>query len=150
MKFNPINFLAFGFGLGYAKKAPGTFGTLAGIPFILLFQQTSLEIYLAATVVMALFGIWLCGACSKQLGVHDHPGIVWDEIVGYMITMVAVPAGWQWLLLGFVLFRIFDIWKPWPIGLLDKHVHGGLGIMIDDVLAGLFALGVLQLIVWIV
>lgn len=148
-RFNMINFLAFGFGLGYAKKAPGTFGTLAGIPFILFFQQFSLEIYLLATAGMLLFGIWLCGASSRQMGVHDHPGIVWDEIVGYMITMIAAPTGWQWMLLGFVLFRIFDIFKPWPISYLDRHVHGGLGIMVDDVLAGIMAAVVLQLIFYL-
>ena len=148
VRFNLINFLAFGFGLGYAKKAPGTFGTLAGIPFVLLFQQTSLEIYLVATLIMGVFGIWLCGASSRQMGVHDHPGIVWDEIVGYMITMIAAPAGWQWLLLGFILFRFFDILKPWPIGYLDRHLHGGLGIMLDDIVAGLMAAGLLQLIIY--
>ncbi len=149
-KFNGINFLAFGFGLGYAKKAPGTFGTLAGIPFILFFQQTSIETYLLATLIMAVFGVWLCGVSARQIGVHDHPGIVWDEIVGYMITMIAVPAGWQWMLLGFLLFRFFDILKPWPISYIDKHIHGGFGIMFDDVVAGIMAAGVLQLILYYV
>ncbi len=147
MHFTPIQFIAFGFGLGYMKKAPGTFGTLAGIPFILLFQQTPLTAYLIATAIMALLGIWLCGEASKQMGVHDHPGIVWDEIVGYMITMIAAPAGWLWLLIGFVLFRFFDILKPWPISYLDRQVHGGLGIMLDDILAGVMAAICLQLLV---
>ncbi len=149
-KFNLIHFLAFGFGLGYAKKAPGTFGTLAGIPFILFFQQESLAVYLVATLVMTLFGIWLCGASSRLMGVHDHPGIVWDEIVGYMITMIAAPSGWEWMLLGFILFRIFDIFKPWPISYIDRNLHGGIGIMLDDVLAGVMAAIVLQIIVYLV
>ncbi len=149
-KFNPIHFVAFGFGAGYAKKAPGTVGTLVGIPFVLAFQQGSLEIYLVATLIMTLFGIWLCGASSRLMGVHDHPGIVWDEIVGYMITMIAAPTGWQWLLLGFILFRIFDIFKPWPISYIDRNLHGGIGIMLDDVLAGVMAAIVLQFVVYFV
>ena len=149
-KFNPIHFVAFGFGAGYAKKAPGTVGTLVGIPFVLIFQQGSLEIYLLATLIMTLFGIWLCGASSRLMGVHDHPGIVWDEIVGYMITMIAAPTGWQWLLLGFILFRIFDIFKPWPISYIDRNLHGGIGIMLDDVLAGVMAAIVLQIVVYFV
>ncbi|HIP80964.1 MAG TPA: phosphatidylglycerophosphatase A, partial [Leucothrix mucor] len=87
-----------------------------------------------------------CGKSSDILGVHDHSGIVWDEFAGYFITMIAAPTGWFWVLLGFALFRLFDIWKPWPISVLDKKVHGGFGIMVDDILAGVFALGCLQVI----
>ena len=143
---NPIHFLAFGLGSGLAPKAPGTFGTLAAIPFYLLFQYLPLWNYGLVLLVSMVLGIWLCDRTSKDLGVHDHPGIVWDEFVGYWITMFAAPAGWLWVVIGFVLFRIFDIWKPWPISFLDKKVHGGLGIMIDDVMAGIFALVSLQLI----
>ncbi len=143
---NPVHFLAFGFGSGLAPFAPGTFGTLAAIPLYLLLQGLPLWGYLTIVILAIIFGIWLCERTSKDLKAHDHPGIVWDEFCGYWITMIAAPAGWQWMLLGFVLFRVFDIRKPWPIGLLDKRVHGGVGIMIDDVVAGIFALAVLQLI----
>ncbi len=142
---NPVHFLAFGLGSGLAPKAPGTFGTLAAIPFYLLMQSLSLPVYLLILMVATLVGIWLCDKSSKDLGVHDHPGIVWDEFCGFWLTMIAAPAGWLWVLIGFVLFRVFDIFKPWPIRWLDKHVHGGLGIMVDDLLAGGFAFICLQL-----
>ena len=93
-----------------------------------------------------LCGIWICGAASLRLGVHDHPGIVWDEFAGFLITMTAVPMSWQTVLAGFLLFRFFDILKPWPIGWLDKKVAGGFGIMLDDIVAGAMAWFVLQLI----
>jgi phosphatidylglycerophosphatase A len=91
----------------------------------------------------------LCGRTSRDLGVHDHGGIVWDEFVGYWITMIAVPVDWVWALAGFILFRLFDILKPWPIGPVDKRVHGGLGIMLDDVLAGVMAAAVLHGLIWL-
>ena len=143
---NPVHFLAFGLGSGLAPKAPGTFGTLAAVPFYLIFQYLPLWNYLLVLLVSIVLGIWLCDRTSKDLGVHDHPGIVWDEFVGYWITMMAAPAGWLWVVVGFVLFRIFDIIKPWPIGWLDKRVHGGLGIMLDDIVAGIFALAGVQVL----
>ena len=143
---NPIHFLAFGLGSGASPKAPGTVGTLAAIPFFLLLQPLALHWYLLVLVVTFIIGIYLCGKTSDDLGVHDHGGIVWDEFVGYWVTMFAAPAGWLWIIIGFILFRIFDIAKPWPIGWADKHVHGGLGIMLDDLLAGLMALACLQLL----
>ncbi|MBU2864987.1 phosphatidylglycerophosphatase A [Reinekea forsetii] len=139
-----VHFLAFGLGSGAAPKAPGTFGTLAAIPFFLLLAQLPLWAYIAVLVVSFVFGVYLCDQASKDMGVHDHGGIVWDEFVGFWIAMTALPFHWAWILAGFVLFRLFDILKPWPISWLDKRVHGGFGIMIDDVLAGLFALLVLQ------
>lgn len=145
---NPVHFLAFGLGSGAAPKAPGTFGTLAAVPLWYLMAQTSLSIYLVLTLAAFVIGIWLCGRTSRDLGVHDHGGIVWDEFVGYWITMIAVPVDWIWALLGFILFRLFDIWKPWPIRPVDRRVHGGLGIMLDDVLAGVFAGLVLQGLLW--
>lgn len=147
---NPVHFLAFGLGSGLAPKAPGTFGTAAAIPFYLLLQYLSLPLYLAVVAVATVVGIWLCDKASKDLGVHDHPGIVWDEFCGYWIAMIAAPAGWLWVLYGFILFRIFDIWKPRPISWLDARVGGGLGIMIDDVVAGIYALVVLQLTAWVI
>ena len=136
---NPIQFLAFGFGSGLAPRAPGTFGTLAAVPIYWLVADWSLLEYSALILVTAVLGIWICGAASRQLNVHDHPGIVWDEFVGYWITMWAVPVDWVWMLAGFVVFRVFDIAKPWPINVLDKKVAGGFGIMIDDILAGVMA-----------
>ncbi len=144
---NPIHFLAFGFGTGVLPKAPGTWGTLAALPLYAVLSSTSLLVYITVTLILFGVGIWLCQVASEDLGVHDHPGIVWDEIVGYLITMMAAPAGWQWLLVGFLLFRLFDIWKPWPIGAIDRQVSGGMGIMLDDVVAGLMACVVIQLLV---
>lgn len=147
---HPVNFFSLGFGSGLAPKAPGTFGTLAAVPLYLLIQPLSLTVYLTVTLIVCLVGIWFCDVTAKNLGVHDHSGIVWDEIAGFLITMIAVPPGWLWLVLGFALFRFFDVIKPWPISWLDRHVHGGLGIMLDDVLAGLMGLLVLQLVVALV
>ncbi|QIZ77565.1 phosphatidylglycerophosphatase A [Ferrimonas lipolytica] len=141
---NPIHLLAFGFGLGLAKKAPGTFGTLAAFPFFLLMQELSLVAYAGIVAVMGIVGIYLCDRTAKDMGEHDNPAIVWDEVVGMLITMAALPSGWHWWLIAFIAFRFFDIIKPWPIRLLDRHVHGGFGIMIDDVLAGFFGLAVVQ------
>jgi phosphatidylglycerophosphatase A len=143
---NPIHFIAFGFGSGAAPVAPGTFGTLAGIPFFLLFQGLPLQNYFLVVVVAFAIGIPLCDKTARDIGVHDHPGIVWDEFVGYWITMFAAPPGWLWIVIGFILFRFFDVLKPWPIAELDKRVSGGMGIMIDDVVAGIFAAICLQLI----
>lgn len=143
---NPVHFLAFGFGSGTAPVAPGTFGTLAAVPLYLLFDMLPLTMYLLLLIVMFGFGIWICERTAQDLGVHDHGGIVWDEFVGYWITMVAAPPGWLWLLAGFVFFRIFDIFKPFPISWLDKQVKGGLGIMLDDAVAGTFAWLCVQLL----
>jgi phosphatidylglycerophosphatase A len=141
---NPVHFLAFGLGSGAAPVAPGTFGTLAAVPLYLLLAQLPLPLYLLAVVLAFGIGIWLCERTSRDLGVHDHGGIVWDEFVGFWLTMVAAPEGWQWLLAGFLLFRLFDILKPFPISYLDRHIHGGLGIMLDDAVAGSFAWFILQ------
>jgi phosphatidylglycerophosphatase A len=141
---NPVHFLAFGLGSGAAPVAPGTFGTLAAVPLYLLLAQLPLALYLLTVVLAFGAGIWLCGRTARDLGVHDHGGIVWDEFVGLWITMVAAPEGWQWLLAGFLLFRLFDILKPFPINYLDRHIDGGLGIMLDDAIAGSFAWFCLQ------
>lgn len=142
---SPWHVLAFGLGSGAAPKAPGTAGTLAAIPLYLLLAGLPPALYLLIVSGMFLFGVWLCERVSRELGVHDHGGIVWDEWVGLLITMALAPPGWAWLLAGFALFRLFDIWKPWPIRWLDAQVVGGLGIMLDDVLAGLYAFALLQL-----
>ncbi|MCU7998283.1 phosphatidylglycerophosphatase A [Shewanella sp. SM101] len=147
---NPVHFLALGFGSGLAAKAPGTFGTLAAIPLYLLMAPLPLTWYIGLTLVGVFAGFYICGKAAQDMGVHDHGAIVWDEVVGLLITMIAAPAGWGWLLVGFGLFRFFDIIKPWPIRWLDAKVHGGFGIMIDDVLAGVFSFICLQGLVWYV
>ncbi|HEY5807338.1 MAG TPA: phosphatidylglycerophosphatase A [Povalibacter sp.] len=139
----PVHLLAFGFGAGLMPRAPGTFGTLIAVPIVVLVMQFGWQAHVAFTVAAAVAGVWICGESAKRLGVHDHPGIVWDEIVGFAVTMLAAPAKWYWLLAGFLLFRFFDILKPWPIREADHRLHGGLGIMLDDVIAGLFACAIL-------
>ncbi len=141
---HPGAFLAFGFGSGLSPVMPGTLGTLAAIPLYVVMAQLPLALYVALVGVAAFVGVYLCGRTSTQLGLHDHPGIVWDEFVGFWITMALAPQSWHWLITGFVIFRIIDIVKPWPISLADKHVHGGFGIMLDDVLAGFASLACLQ------
>lgn len=142
---NPVHFLAFGFGSGLMPKAPGTFGTLAAIPLVMLLQYSfALPVYILITVIASVAGLWICGYTAKVLGVHDHPAIVWDEIAGYLIAMMALPATWYNLLGAFVLFRFFDIYKPGPIGWCDKNLTGGAGIMVDDLLAGVASAMVLH------
>jgi len=136
---SPVHFLAFGFGAGLSYRAPGTMGTLVAVPLVMLLLHLPLIIYLCCIAVLSLFGIYLCGESARRLGVHDHPGIVWDEITGFAITMIAVPNTWTYLLAGFVLFRLFDITKPWPIREADHRLIGGFGIMLDDVIAGIFS-----------
>ncbi|ACE84784.1 phosphatidylglycerophosphatase A family protein [Cellvibrio japonicus] len=143
---NPDHFFAFGFGTGLSPWAPGTMGTLAAIPIYWLIQDVSWPIYLSWLLVTFILGVYWCGRSSRALGVHDHGGIVWDEFVGYWVTMFMAPKGWIWILLGFVLFRFFDIVKPWPIRWLDRRVKGGFGIMVDDLLAGILAGISLQII----
>jgi phosphatidylglycerophosphatase A len=143
---NPVHFLAFGLGSGAAPWAPGTFGTAAAVLIYVLLPPMSVAVYLLFLALTFAVGIWLCGRTAADIGVHDHGGIVWDEFVGLWLTMLLAPPGLLWLALGFLLFRAFDIVKPWPIAWCDKHVEGGLGIMIDDILAGLMALACLQLI----
>lgn len=143
---DPVQFLALGFGSGLSPKAPGTFGTLAAIPLFLLLSQLPVSQYMAVLSVMALFGIHICGYTAKAVGVDDHPAIVWDEIVGFMITMIMVPVSVTTIVVGFALFRFFDIVKPWPISAVDKKIHSGFGIMLDDIIAGIMAFAVMQLI----
>jgi phosphatidylglycerophosphatase A len=143
---DPVLFLAFGFGSGLSRYAPGTLGTLAAVPLYLALLHVNNWLYLLITLLSIVLGIGICDQAAKKLQVHDFGGIVWDEVAGFLITMCWLPYSWQSLLAGFIAFRFFDILKPWPISWLDKHVHGGLGIMLDDVLAGIFAAGVLR--VW--
>lgn len=140
---NPVHFLAFGFGSGTASRAPGTWGSLAAIPFFYLFSWLPATGYWAVVVLMFLLGIWICGKTAADLKVHDHGGIVWDEFVGMWVAMAFIPTTWLGVIMAFSLFRFYDILKPWPIGWLDDRTPGGLGIMIDDVVAGFMALGTL-------
>lgn len=152
---SPVHLLAFWLGSGLSPKAPGTAGTVAAIPLWLLLQplQLSLPAYLGLLLVLFAFGCWVCGESARQLGVHDYGGIVFDEVVGFLITCIPLlPAlgwvahpGWWWVLAAFALFRLFDIWKPWPIAWFDRRVGGGLGIMVDDVLAAVYAAALLAL-----
>ena len=142
---DPGHLLALGFGSGLMRFAPGTFGTLAAIPLYLLLQSLPLAVYVIVIVLLFVLGVWICGRTARALGVHDAPSIVWDEVVGYLLVMAAAPQGWGSVLLGFVLFRVFDIAKPWPIRWVDRRVTGGLGIMLDDLIAAIPAWLLLQL-----
>ena len=142
----PACFLGLGFGVGLIPFAPGTFGTLIAIPVYLLMQNLSLIGYLLLTLLALIAGVWLCQQSANYLGKNDPAAVVWDEIAGYLVTMIAAPEGWQWIITGFVLFRFFDIIKPWPISWFDKNLHGGLGIMADDIIAGIFAWLIMQLL----
>jgi phosphatidylglycerophosphatase A len=134
-----VHLLALGFGTGLAPVAPGTFGSLVGLVFALAVRPFGWPIALLATVIAVVAGVWICDASARRLGVHDHPAIVWDEVAGMMIAMLAAPAAWWGALLAFGLFRLFDVWKPWPIREVDHGMRGGAGIMLDDVMAGLMA-----------
>jgi phosphatidylglycerophosphatase A len=135
---DPVHWFAFGFGTGLMPVAPGTWGSL---PAIVLWWFLPKDPLLQAGVagVGFLIGIWICGESARRLGEHDHGGIVWDEIVGMFLTLMVIPPEPAWILAAFVLFRVADIWKPWPIRDLDHSLGGGLGIMLDDVVAALYA-----------
>lgn len=142
----PVHLFAFGFGAGLIPYAPGTFGTVVGLLLVLAVEPFGFTAHVLLACVAAIGGLYICGESARRLDVHDHSGIVWDEITGYVITMLAVPSDPAWLAAGFALFRFFDIVKPWPIREADHSLQGGLGIMLDDVLAGVFAGGILYLL----
>lgn len=143
---NPLYFIAFGFGSGAFPTAPGTIATLYAIPFYLILSQLSLPFYLLFVIAFTAFSAWVSDRISREIQVHDHPGMCIDEFVGFFVTMINAPLGLAWIVLGFVLFRLFDILKPWPISHIDKHVHGGFGMVLDDVVAGVFAMVVIQVL----
>ncbi|GGW50550.1 phosphatidylglycerophosphatase A family protein [Alishewanella tabrizica] len=143
------HFLALGFGSGLAPKAPGTFGTLVALPLVWLLSLAGTAWFIAFLLLGTLLGIYVCGKTAADVGEHDHGAIVWDEIIGFTLTMLFVPVSLGTLVLGFVLFRFFDIVKPWPIRWCDQRVHGGLGIMLDDILAALPALGLMHLVLYL-
>jgi phosphatidylglycerophosphatase A len=140
---DPVHFLAFGFGAGLAPWAPGTAGTLVAVPIGIATHSLGMPVRCALVGLIAAIGVWLCGESARRLNAHDHPGIVWDEIAGYLLAMLAAPSGWPWVVAGFGLFRLFDIVKPWPIRELDHGLGGGVGIMLDDIVAGVYAAAVI-------
>lgn len=146
---DPVHFLAFGFGTGLAPFAPGTFGSLPGVLLFWLTMGFGLYVQLGVALALVLAGIWICGESARRIGVHDHGGIVWDEIAGMYVTLLIAPAtplGWA---LAFVLFRVMDIVKPWPIRDLDHRLKGGVGIMLDDLAAALYASVLLGIYGWL-
>lgn len=143
---HPAGWIAAGFGSGLAPFAQGTAGSLAALlPWWFLLRELPWPIYLGVLALAFALGVWACGVAGARLGVDDHRALVWDEFVGQWFALVAAPAGAAWMLAGFALFRLFDVWKPWPIRLFDRRVKGGLGVMLDDLLAGAAAALVLQL-----
>ena len=144
---HPQYFIAFGFGSGLMPVAPGTWGTIAAVPIYLLIANDSWPLYLILTLCAFLLGVFVSNTVSKEMGVHDYSGIVWDEVVGYLLTMFLAPFQVKWMLIGFILFRLFDIWKPQPIRFVDQKIQGGFGIMLDDVLAAIPAFLIMQLLI---
>ena len=137
---DPVHFLAFGFGSGLAPRAPGTVGSLVGVLIAWALAPLALSWRVAIAALGIALGIWICGESARRLEAHDHPGIVLDEIVAILLAALTLPArSVSSFLLLFVLFRIFDILKPWPIREVDHRLGGGLGIMLDDLIAAIFA-----------
>jgi phosphatidylglycerophosphatase A len=146
---DPVNFLAFGFGAGLAPIAPGTAGSLLGIAFAWFSLPLAPEWRIAIGVLAFVAGIWLCGESARRMGVHDHPGIVWDEVVAMYLVLLTVPPEIVLWALAFGLFRLFDVWKPWPIRDLDHRLRGGTGIMLDDLAAAFYAASILGFGRWL-
>ena len=147
---HPAHFFGLGFGSGLAPKAPGTFGTLVGYPLFWLISVYALSTQVIIISALFLIGIYFCGVTGKALGVSDHGGIVWDEIVAMMLVLAFTPNQWQWWLVAFLLFRLFDIWKPFPIRQFDAKLKNGFGVMFDDLLAAIYAIIGLQGLLWAV
>lgn len=143
---HPAHFCAFGFGAGLSPYAPGTVGTLIGFPLFFLLRGIDPLIYFSVVAVLYVAGIWFCDVAGKAIGVDDHGGIVWDEIVAFMLVLPFAPQTVLGYVLAFALFRLFDIWKPFPIRYADKHIHGGFGVMFDDLLAAIYAVTFLFLL----
>lgn len=136
---HPVHWLPFGLGAGLLPWAPGSWGSLLAVGVYLVLPEMTLVTLVAVITVLFVAGVWLCGISAKKLGVHDHGGIVLDEIVGMLMVLAVSPPGIAWTVAAFAAFRLFDIWKPWPIRDLDHSVSGGFGIMLDDVLAAVYA-----------
>ena len=147
---HPAHFFGLGFGSGLAPKAPGTFGTLVGFPLFWLIFNYSFGVQLIIIAALFLVGVYFCDVTGKALGVADHGGIVWDEIVAMMLVLAVTPPYWLSWLVAFLLFRLFDIWKPFPIKQFDVKLKNGFGVMFDDLLAAIYAIISLKLILWII
>ncbi|HEX5363738.1 MAG TPA: phosphatidylglycerophosphatase A [Gallionella sp.] len=144
---HPAHLLSFGFGSGLARRAPGTFGTLVAFPiYWYLAPRLSDALFILVLIWAFAIGVWVCDITGRALGVPDYGGIVWDEIVAFLLVLFFTPPGWEWSLLAFALFRFFDIVKPPPIRYFDSNWHGGLGVMFDDLLAAGYALLCLAII----
>jgi phosphatidylglycerophosphatase A len=146
---DPVNMLAFGLGTGLSPYAPGSVGSLLGVVVAWITLDLSLTYQIGVAVFLSLSGIWICGESARRIGVHDHGGIVWDEIAGMYITLLVAPPTITAWVLAYLLFRAFDIVKPWPIRDLDHSIDGGLGIMLDDLVAALYAAILLGLYGWL-
>ena len=145
---HPAGWIASGFGIGLSPVAPGTMGSLAALlPWWFYLQYASLAVQLAVLGVAFVIGVLTANWVIGKTGVQDPSVVVWDEFIGQWIALLLAPAGWMWMALGFGLFRLFDIWKPWPVSWADRKLHGGVGAMLDDVLAGVYAFATVQLIV---
>lgn len=145
---HPAHFFSLGFGSGLAPKAPGTFGTLVGLPLYWLISGLSFYAQIGIIILLFFAGIYCCDKTGKALGVSDHRGIVWDEIVAIMLVLTFTPYQWHWFLIAFLLFRLFDIWKPYPIRQFDAKLKNGFGVMFDDLLAAIYAIIGLKLLLW--
>jgi phosphatidylglycerophosphatase A len=143
---DPVHLIALGFGTGLSPVGPGTIGTLLAVPLAFALLQAPLIVAVGIVAIAVLAGVWITGKSAERLGVHDHSGIVWDEIAAFLALALVLPDGWPWLAAGFVVFRGFDIFKPWPIRDLDHRLSGGLGIMLDDLAAAVFSAVVLRLL----
>ncbi|MCP1659795.1 phosphatidylglycerophosphatase A family protein [Neisseria perflava] len=150
LRRRPVCFLAFGFGSGLAPKAPGTFGTLPALPMAFTLYLLGISGWTLALLCVALFvaGVYICNRAEQELGIQDYGGIVWDEIVAMLLILAFVPFKWYWWLAAFVVFRLFDAVKPWPIKWFDARIHGGFGIMLDDIIAAFMSLIVLNVVIW--
>ena len=137
-------------GVGRFPKAPGTFGTLATVPLCYFVQHAGFMVHVVTLLVVIVVGIWATEVACQYYGRKDPSQVVVDEAAGMLLTMLAVPFGWLWLLAGFLLFRFFDIWKPWPVGWLDRELPGSWGVMADDLAAGLYAWSILMIVAWMV
>lgn len=140
LRSSPAVFVALGFGAGLSPYAPGTFGSLLGIPLVLALQLLPLGWQVAIWAGLSLVGCWVCDRAGRALGVPDHPAIVWDEVCGMAAVLLAAPTGAWWIAASFAAFRLFDIVKPWPIGLIDRGLHNGFGVMGDDLMAAAYAI----------
>lgn len=147
---NPWHFLACGLGVGTFPYMPGTVGTLLGVVVYLLLAKCHFITYVILELLLLSVGVYLCGRFNREVGTDDHPAAVWDEVASFPMVMLGIPQTAGYVVLGFILFRVLDIWKPWPISWVDRRIHGGVGVMLDDVLAALLSWIILYTVVYVV